>query len=188
LKTKPSAASRVETPPVPTFSASWIQEIFNPKADGQCGFRALAHAFHNDEEAWKQVKKAMLTVYRTRQEFYDQYLGFESSYLLRVLQDMSSPCDRSNWLYTPDCVQLAADAYKTPIAILHAEGSLLHLPLGVFAVTVVPIGLSLAGEHFKYVKFNTEARSFSWPPVSPQHAPICKRFGFVDLSYVFTAK
>jgi len=37
-----------------------VANAFNPKADDNCSFRALAQAKHQDENRWKDVKQDML--------------------------------------------------------------------------------------------------------------------------------
>ncbi|KAG0914962.1 hypothetical protein G6F33_003757 [Rhizopus arrhizus] len=37
-----------------------VANVFNPKADDNCSFRALAQAKHQDENRWKDAKQDML--------------------------------------------------------------------------------------------------------------------------------
>ncbi|CAG8731240.1 8930_t:CDS:2, partial [Gigaspora rosea] len=69
-----------------------VDQICNPKSDGNCGFRALAIAIRGNEENWNLVKLAMN-------------------------ESWASPCPSSFWFLSPDCAQLAANTFTVSIAI-----------------------------------------------------------------------
>jgi hypothetical protein len=168
--------------------------VYNPKGDGHCGFRALAVGLGKSEDNYQDIKMQMLQYYISRKHFYVDDLGYDHDQLISVLQDCSDRPPMSNWFVVPDCAQLAADAFAIPIAFLDmaaTEGqSCMYLPLGPLAISAVPIGLSLENggtpnAHFKYVKFNTNGH-FPWPRLNPQHEPIRRKFGFVDISHIYS--
>jgi hypothetical protein len=163
--------------------------VHNPKADGHCGFRALALALGMSEDDHGMVKAQMHQYYISRKAFYVDELGYNHNQLIAVLQDNSIHCPTTSWFYVPDCAQLAADTFGAVIVFLDMGGtggeSCMYLPLGPFVQTAVPIGLSLSNEHFKCVKFNSGG-NFPWPRLNPQHEPIRRKFNFVDLAHVYS--
>ena len=130
----------------------------------------------------------MLQYYISRKHFYVDELGYDHNQLIGVLQDYSDRPPRNNWFLVPDCAQLAADTFAIPIVFLDMGAiggqSCMYLPLGPLAISAVPIGLSLAKEHIEYVKFNTNGH-FPWSRLNPQHEPIRRKFGFIDISHIY---
>jgi hypothetical protein len=62
-------------------------DIFDPRADGNCGFRALAKAVYGSEEEWRRVKDDLLDAYRKDEAFYQDVHGFDHSRILEILND-----------------------------------------------------------------------------------------------------
>ncbi|CAG8626769.1 3115_t:CDS:2 [Gigaspora rosea] len=69
-----------------------MDQICNPKSDSNCGFRALAIAIQRNKENWNFVK-------------------------LTINKSWASPYLSSLWFLSPNCAQLAVDAFTVPIAI-----------------------------------------------------------------------
>ncbi|CAG8830884.1 20610_t:CDS:2, partial [Gigaspora margarita] len=97
--------------------ANDIDQIYNPKSDDNCGFRALAIAIRGNKENWVLVKLAMNGQLNKRMEIYKDWLGYNINSLKRILESRASPCSSSLWFLSPDCAQLAADTFLVPIAI-----------------------------------------------------------------------
>ncbi|KAG2216814.1 hypothetical protein INT45_013886 [Circinella minor] len=47
-----------------------IDLIFNPKGDGNCGFRSLAYEIYSNQDEWKSIKQEMLDNLTANQHFY----------------------------------------------------------------------------------------------------------------------
>ncbi|CAG8550576.1 29890_t:CDS:2, partial [Gigaspora margarita] len=92
-------------------------QIYNPKYDGNCGFRALAIAIRRNEENWVFVKLAINGQLNKLIEIYKDWLGYNIDSLKWILESRVSPCSSSLWFLSPDCAQLAADTFLVPIAI-----------------------------------------------------------------------
>ncbi|CAG8520849.1 3759_t:CDS:2, partial [Cetraspora pellucida] len=92
-------------------------QIYNPKSDGNCGFRALVIAIRGNEDNWNLIKLAMN--------------GYDIDLLKQILESRESPCSSSLWFLSPDCAQLAADTFSLPIAIFseNNEQSMMFFPL-----------------------------------------------------------
>ncbi|CAG8835918.1 15021_t:CDS:2, partial [Racocetra persica] len=99
------------------ISVDDVDQICNPKSDGNCGFRAFAIAIRGNEENWNLVKLAMNGQLNKHIEVYKDWLGYDINLLKRILESRASPCTSSLWFLLPDCAQLAADTFSVPIAI-----------------------------------------------------------------------
>ncbi|KAI9494469.1 hypothetical protein BDB00DRAFT_818174, partial [Zychaea mexicana] len=82
--------------------------------DGNCGFRALAVELYNTEERYIDVKTKMLDQYLSNANTLYQY--YDKGRLLKVLDPYSS-----EWFVSPECSQIAADTFETPIVIDGAQ-------------------------------------------------------------------
>ncbi|CAG8580980.1 4346_t:CDS:2, partial [Cetraspora pellucida] len=98
-----------------------INEVYDPKSDGNCGFRSLAVAIRGNEENWILVKLAMSGQLTKRMEIYKNWLGYDTDLLNQILRCRASPCSPSLWFLSPDCAQLAADTFSVPIAIFNEQ-------------------------------------------------------------------
>lgn len=129
----------------------------------------------------------MMTRFHEKRNWYIDEMGYEEEKLIRVLQDTSVQAPEDNWFYVPDCAQLAADTFQCPIAFLDlSQGqSSMYLPLDVFLSDTVPVGILLANRHFQHVRFGIGEKPIPWPPINPQHKPICRRFRLTDFSSIY---
>ena len=59
--------------PIPKgLSAKQVTGHFNPSPDGNCGYRAIAHAIFDDEASFGNVQHEMLLCMRKNERFYRQ--------------------------------------------------------------------------------------------------------------------
>lgn len=114
---------------------SSLLQWFNPyiTGDGNCEFRALAKSIKNDQEQWKLIKLAMCNRLRTHLDLYQRALSYDTAALLKIFECQDSPCSPEHWFIVPDCAQIAADTFNTPIAVYSGTGSnpQTFLPLGM---------------------------------------------------------
>ncbi|CAG8747503.1 8934_t:CDS:2, partial [Cetraspora pellucida] len=89
-----------------------IDQIYDPKSDGNCGFRSLAFAIRGNEKNWILVKLAMNSQLTKCLEVYKSWLGYNTDLLSQILEYRTSPCPPSFWFLFPDCAQLAADTFS----------------------------------------------------------------------------
>ncbi|KAI9467987.1 hypothetical protein BDB00DRAFT_864246, partial [Zychaea mexicana] len=82
--------------------------------DGNCGFRALAVELYNTEKRYIDVKTKMLDQYLSNANTLYRY--YDKGRLLKVLDPYSS-----EWFVSPECSQIAADTFETPIVIDGAQ-------------------------------------------------------------------
>jgi hypothetical protein len=62
-----------------------ITDIFNPEADGNCGFRALAKEVCGSQEEWKRVKDDLQDMYLKDAGLYQEIHGFDHSTIMDIL-------------------------------------------------------------------------------------------------------
>ncbi|KAG0184945.1 hypothetical protein DFQ28_010210 [Apophysomyces sp. BC1034] len=163
-----------------------VERVYNPIADGNCGFRALAIAIKNgDENEWKSIKEDMLTFLLEKHSFFCAILGVDTVKSLQLtLQDRSSPCPSSMWFSVPDCALLAANTFSVAIATFSSEQSLLFPPFFGLPTSTRPITIQLHNSHFYAVKFKPRTKMIS-PPLYPGYKEICKQYQLPDYSLAF---
>ncbi|CAG8708404.1 9258_t:CDS:2, partial [Racocetra fulgida] len=98
-----------------------VDQVYNPKSNGNCGFRALAVAIRGNEENWNLVKLVMNSQLNKHIEVYRNWSGYNIELLKQILEFWKSPCSPSFWFLSPDCTQLAADTFSVPIAIFDTD-------------------------------------------------------------------
>lgn len=81
----------------PLIAAIFVKSVYNPKADVNCGFRAVAKALMNDEERWWPVKQAMSSHLQKNLEKYQNHLCYDVHDLSKTLSCSSSPCTSEYW-------------------------------------------------------------------------------------------
>ncbi|CAG8782696.1 8554_t:CDS:2, partial [Racocetra persica] len=116
-KGRPSGTKRPKILISPRIPINDIDQIYDPKSDGNCGFRSLAVAIRENEENWILVKLAMSGQLTRRMEIYKDWLGYNTDLISQILECRASLCSPSLWFLSPDCAQLAADTFSVPIAI-----------------------------------------------------------------------
>jgi hypothetical protein len=66
-----------------------IMDIFNPDADGNCGFRALAKEVYGSQEEWKRVKDDLQDMYLKDSGLYQEIHGFDHSTIMDILTNLT---------------------------------------------------------------------------------------------------
>jgi len=62
-----------------------IMDIFNPDADGNWGFGALAKEVYGSQEQWKRVKDDLQDMYLKDTELYQAIHGYDHSTIMVIL-------------------------------------------------------------------------------------------------------
>ncbi|GAA5799521.1 hypothetical protein EDC94DRAFT_330975 [Helicostylum pulchrum] len=107
----------------PSIDVNNVKEVYNPKGDGLCGFRAMAYLRYGDEECFRDVKRDMLVTFEANKDAYVQFFSVVPSDSLGEISD--APL----WFDTPDCAQVLADAYNVPICVNNADDATTTLTL-----------------------------------------------------------
>jgi len=167
----------------PRIPATSLICLGNPKMDGNCGFRSLAIAIRGDEEKWWMVKLAMKSHLAKCRNVYEEWLGYDISLLLDILECKLSPCSSKYWFMVPDCAQLAADTFRVPVAMMGAREELCSLFLPLLSPPAArrdPIILHWVNDnHLMHVAVKSGA-IIHWPSLNPQHKPICDLYELED--------
>lgn len=161
-----------------------VASIYNPLDDGNCGFRALAHALYNDENHWLHVKNEMLKNMESRLEEYRDFHGYDLVSLRRRLSSTHSPCTDEYWFMSSDCTQVAANTFRVPVAVFDGRGigPELFLPVTVPVPNAPPqpIAIQFAGHtrmnHIVHIIFKDDIHldQFPFPPIPPTYLANCR--------------
>ncbi|KAI9257133.1 hypothetical protein BDA99DRAFT_606410 [Phascolomyces articulosus] len=169
---------------IPPDCSTGLKQI---KADGYCGFRALALQLYGDQDQYQKIKQTMLNHLFANYEFYLDILAKGNDVILknivRRLEFGITPetihtttCSSDYWFNGAMDTQIAADAYTTPIAVFDERPSwksFLYLPFTFPSDTnrqPQPINMFLHSNHFSVVDLiPSRARHMVWPAVKPYH-------------------
>lgn len=162
-----------------------VDDVYNPRGDGNCGFRSLAKALLGDEKFYKQVKNSMLATYSKNKQTL--YKGYNHKRLPITLDENSN-----EWFINFECSQIAADTYGLPIAI-YGRQSYLFLPCNITpsqARSLNPIVLLYVGgkgndngNHIVWVKIKKGA-IIKWPSIDPFRKAIVTKDVTTDPWYI----
>jgi hypothetical protein len=168
-----------------------VLDVFNPQPDGNCGFRCLARALKNDESKYSDIKTTMLHHLRTEKNSYimSTFLNEAQFERLERLLEYSGRCvdDPTLWFVDPDCSQLAADTFRTPIEFHSTTSSTLYLPLtkSTRYTNNRPIALNLYRDHIYLVKMKPRV-NYGYPTINNMHSSMCTALNILDLSTNYT--
>ncbi|CAG8799692.1 21877_t:CDS:1, partial [Gigaspora rosea] len=79
-----------------------INQVYNPKSDGNCRFCSLAIAIRENEENWNLVKLAMNGQLTKCIEIYRNWLGYDTDLPNQILECRASSCPPSHWFLSHD--------------------------------------------------------------------------------------
>ncbi|KAI9028988.1 hypothetical protein CLU79DRAFT_522744 [Phycomyces nitens] len=173
-----------------------VSRIIVPKADGNCGFRAIGLAIYKDEEKWPEVKDRMLAKYlQYRDTFYKKRIDsshdcFNRPSMMDILQDKSTPLPTKHWFDTMDCPQIVADTFDYAVVVYNENhkkecNNTLFLPFASQPVQREPIILYLQNSHFILVERKQTSTRMRWPAINLYHKNIVQQNHFPDFSLVY---
>ncbi|KAI8136568.1 hypothetical protein BJV82DRAFT_584432 [Fennellomyces sp. T-0311] len=90
-----------------------VYGVYNPKADGHCGWCSVSFVTNEDEEAYDTVKEAMRSIMMHKVDFYQDH-GIDVDRAAKRLKKIGK-IGSNDWFETIDCPQLVADLYQRPI-------------------------------------------------------------------------
>lgn len=145
-----------------------VESVYNPAGDGNCGFRALAWATYGNEHLYEDIKTRMAVQFLNNK--HTIYRKDDAPKIEAILARGSE-----KWFMAPECVQIAADTFRRPIAF-YGSTTYLYIPSCIppaEAASTHPIILQLRNAHFILVCIREDV-AFQWPEISPTHPGFAK--------------
>ena len=114
---------------LPHFLHSLIDSAFDVRADGNCGFRAVAVTTGRKEDDWLIVKRE-LRAEAVKNEMLFRNIWGDKDYdrFLDVLNFEKSPAPRDKWMCMSDFGCLIANTYRRPVHFFSPSESVTSLP------------------------------------------------------------
>ena len=115
---------------LPGFIQQYVNTIYDVRADGHCGFRAVAACLGRGEEAFMEIRQE---TYREIQNRRDFYLIDPTMYNLEEIENSlivtsRRPCEPSKWMSMPSMAGPMANAFETPVFFFSRRYSHTALP------------------------------------------------------------
>ncbi|KAI8140431.1 hypothetical protein BJV82DRAFT_581107 [Fennellomyces sp. T-0311] len=135
--------SRLNLRPVPVgvmtkfnLDQAAVLGMYDPKADGHCGWRAASVILNGTEQEWPLVKVCMDAILKKHSEFYRYGLRVEYDDLLRMLSHQTEGVGvfSNNYFETLDCPRLLAEAYNRPVNLNGNIGQFVKMSIAVYFV------------------------------------------------------
>lgn len=173
------------------MNTNWIESEYNPEADGNCGFRALAHLILGDEQRFGDIKQQMLDRLLGNKDWYiknDVYRGDDVTRMVEILEMREKNVASRYWFYTPDCCQLAADTFITPLHFHSTHGAQLYLPMtNTTYASYKPITLHFTGSHITLLVYRRGAR-LTHPLIYYAYQNVCEKANINSQLHHFVKK
>ncbi|KAH6801481.1 hypothetical protein C2S52_001945 [Perilla frutescens var. hirtella] len=109
----------------------YVLGIFDVKADGHCGFRAIAALLGFGENYWKRVREDLIEELCNHRLYYVKFYG-SPEYVAQLLEALSCstvPAPYKNWMILPDMGHLVASRYNVVLVHISTQQCLTYLPL-----------------------------------------------------------
>lgn len=115
----------------PSYVQPYIRRINDVKADGHCGFRAIAGLLGFGEDNWLKVREELIEELCNYRSYYVKF--YESSkvvaHLLETLSCSTIPAPYKNWMDLPDMGHLVATRYNVVLVHISMQQCWTYLPL-----------------------------------------------------------
>jgi hypothetical protein len=153
---------------MPPFMREYLTAWWSPEADGNCGFRAIAHACHQGEEDWHLVRQAAFYELQTHANDYAAPMAFDVDSALRRINYYQTPCPQQHWMTIHADLYPIAQAYSSAVMFFHPsrEWCITILPWRNFTNRTRPtreICLIMHNHHYIVVRFTNNCPV---PPVT----------------------
>ncbi|OBZ80928.1 hypothetical protein A0J61_11023 [Choanephora cucurbitarum] len=130
-----------------SINESEITGYLDPKADGNCDFRAVAflidrnNSYYPDGDQYLEFRRKMLQTYKNIKPLNEKHFAvFQVEKLGKVIEKgLKKKRDKAEWCYGPDCGQLVADRYGVPVCLYPSAES--ELPGISPPLTLLPLNL-----------------------------------------------
>ncbi|KNE92166.1 hypothetical protein PSTG_14458 [Puccinia striiformis f. sp. tritici PST-78] len=151
-----------------------ISKLHEVDGDGHCGFRAAAVSMGDGEEAWREIRKALVDEMDNNEVYKNEvYLSHvsDSIQFARLRSNLNyfrSPARSiSNWINFPRHGDLLSDAFKRPVIHISNMITLTYLPLSYGPTTNPPIFVVFLEGKNHYNAFEFEGCIYAAPAISP---------------------
>jgi hypothetical protein len=172
----------------PHIPKKYIESVYNPRGDGNCGFRCLAQEVFGNENDWKKMKQQMLDHLDERIHFYQNALFSpeECERAKQILVCRDEEVSLSFYFTFPEHSRIACEALRRTIVVLSPEGNVTFVPFLNEPVKMQPIILQLSGLHFYLVNIKKGARHNKYlPRIYPGHSEFCRKHMYTDYSLLY---
>ncbi|KAI7933256.1 hypothetical protein MJO29_016940 [Puccinia striiformis f. sp. tritici] len=118
---------------IPNHLHEYIQNVFNPIGDGNCGFHCVAKGVGYEDDGWFRVRQEMLKEISDHRELYLKLQGGEEE-LTRIIEGLQVKSKKtriipSKWLDKMAHSQCLANVYTRPVVFLSLIDCNTFLPL-----------------------------------------------------------
>jgi hypothetical protein len=111
----------------------YVKSIFDPCADGNCGFQCIARALGYDKDGWLLVRNKILQQVSQNKPVYSKLQGKKKSINKiiggLVVASLKAKIGKDQWLNKLLHGHILANLYWQPIIFIGLTGSALFLPL-----------------------------------------------------------
>jgi hypothetical protein len=115
----------------------FINEVFDPTGNGNCGYCCVAKALGYEEDGWFRVRNEMLNKAKEKRRVYSRLMGDEAGFNSMInaveVKSKDANIEESKWLSKMDHGQLIANTYQRPIVFLSVNEGITFFPLQIFA-------------------------------------------------------
>ncbi|KAK1368378.1 hypothetical protein POM88_034470 [Heracleum sosnowskyi] len=133
---KRKAQTKEESIPseVPRFVVPYIHEYKNVSADGNCGYRSVAHQIYGSEDQWRRVRTDLHDFIESRLDYWTKIWHKsinEAWTTLRIVNYCESPCSYKYWMSMDEMDPVIATLYNVILVALDPiqMGTLTYLSL-----------------------------------------------------------
>jgi histone-lysine N-methyltransferase SETD2 len=115
----------------------FIQDVFDPTGDGNCGYHCVAKALGYGEDGWFWVRKEMLDKAKEHKRVSSRLQGGEGGFKLMIkaleVESKDTEIEETQWLSKMAHGQLIANTYQRPVIFLSKKECITFLPLRTVA-------------------------------------------------------
>ncbi|XP_020216699.1 PKS-NRPS hybrid synthetase CHGG_01239 [Cajanus cajan] len=155
----------------------FIEDIIDVKADGNCGYRAVAAQLGMGEESWSLVRQDLIKELQQWKDDYVELFGSVSRVdVMRQSLYVDTHASVDKWMTLPDMGYVIASRYKVVLVTLSSQQSMTFFPLrgspplSKSSHRLITIGF-VSNCHFVQVILKAEA---ALPPIALQWSRYCK--------------
>lgn len=113
---------------LPFYIKPYVRSILDVKADGHCGFRAVANLLGFGEDSWLKVREDLIAELCEHRKYYVDFYGSTGlvATLLESLSCTTIPAPYKNWMTLPYMGHLIASRYNV-VLFMSLRCNLLHI-------------------------------------------------------------
>ena len=162
-KRKDSTSEESIPPEIPRFVVPYIHEYVNVSADGNCGYRSVAHQIYGSEDQWRRVRTELYDFIEGRLDYWMKvwHKSIDEAWItLRKVNYCESPCSHDYWMSMDEMGQVIATLYNVILVVIDPiqMGTLTYLPLYVQQGVTSPdklIGIAFLRQYNHFISVRT---------------------------------